>query len=174
MILAHLAHLRLRNLSVNTVRERHNALLRLQRHLDLDVEDITRADLDRWQHEIVHLSPRYRSSWQSHACAFYRWAFEHDHLTTDPSRVLVSVKIPRGLPHPIGTGESLHSLRHFFGTETYRESGDLRVCQELMGHDSPTTTAVYTAFSNTAGALAVQKIADRARLLPSRYAAVLV
>lgn len=47
--------------------------------------------------------------------------------------------------HSIGIGDTFHSLRHWFGTSTYRASGrDLRLTQELMRHASPTTTAGYT------------------------------
>ena len=38
-----------------------------------------------------------------------------------------------------------HSLRHRFGTTAYQASHDLRAVQELLGHSSPTTTAIYTA-----------------------------
>ena len=38
-----------------------------------------------------------------------------------------------------------HSLRHWFGTQTYRASKDLRLTQVLMGHSSPQTTAGYAA-----------------------------
>lgn len=37
-----------------------------------------------------------------------------------------------------------HQLRHWFGTECYRACHDLRLVQEMMGHSSPTTTAIYT------------------------------
>lgn len=36
-----------------------------------------------------------------------------------------------------------HQLRHWFGTEAYRSSRDIRMVQELMGHESPVTTAGY-------------------------------
>ena len=37
-----------------------------------------------------------------------------------------------------------YDLRHSFGTEVYRASGDIRATQELMGHSSPTLTNRYT------------------------------
>jgi integrase/recombinase XerC len=40
-----------------------------------------------------------------------------------------------------------HMCRHWFGTQLYRQSRDLRVVQELMGHSSPTTTAIYADWS---------------------------
>lgn len=49
--------------------------------------------------------------------------------------------------HTCGLNASAHQLRHSFGTEVYRKSGDLRVTQELLGHSSPSTTAIYTKWS---------------------------
>lgn len=37
-----------------------------------------------------------------------------------------------------------------FATAAYRATGDLRAVQDLMGHASPATTAVYTQVSNDA------------------------
>lgn len=37
-----------------------------------------------------------------------------------------------------------HSLRHSFLTRVYQNTKDLRLCQELAGHSSPTVTAIYT------------------------------
>lgn len=37
-----------------------------------------------------------------------------------------------------------YDLRHSFGTEVYRVSGDIRATQVLMGHSSPTLTHRYT------------------------------
>jgi site-specific recombinase XerD len=41
-----------------------------------------------------------------------------------------------------------HTLRHRFGTKAYQHSSDLRVVQELLGHHSPATTAIYTEVSD--------------------------
>lgn len=42
---------------------------------------------------------------------------------------------------------TLHSLRHYFATKVYGVSLDLRLTQELLGHSSPTTTAIYTQYA---------------------------
>ncbi|HZN72440.1 MAG TPA: site-specific integrase [Micromonosporaceae bacterium] len=58
-----------------------------------------------------------------------------------------------GLPHL-----SAHSFRHFFGTELYRTTRDLRLVQELMRHSSPATTAVYTLITGEERRLAVHAL----------------
>lgn len=59
-----------------------------------------------------------------------------------------------------------HQLRHWFGTNTYRQSRDLRVTQELLGHASPNTTVVYVAWSAADAAAAVAGLPDPSRAPP--------
>ncbi len=49
----------------------------------------------------------------------------------------------------LGIPATLHQCRHYFGTEVYAASLDLRLTQELLGHSSPTTTAGYVQFSRS-------------------------
>lgn len=67
--------------------------------------------------------------------------------------------------HEIGTekGETLHALRHRFGTTAYEESLDLRAVQEEMGHRSIATTQIYTRVRDKARARATDA-AGRLRL----------
>lgn len=46
--------------------------------------------------------------------------------------------------HKSGTRSTLHTLRHFAGSNGI-DCEDVRVVQEFLGHTSPTTTAIYTA-----------------------------
>lgn len=45
-----------------------------------------------------------------------------------------------GISRPI----SSHDLRHTFGTHVYQRTNNIRLVQELMGHDSIETTQIYT------------------------------
>jgi site-specific recombinase XerD len=57
--------------------------------------------------------------------------------------------------HSLGITSTAHSLRHRFATTIYEETRDLRLTQELMGHTSPETTAIYTQANHAGAAAAV-------------------
>lgn len=61
--------------------------------------------------------------------------------------------------HGLGITETLHKLRARFLSELYRESGNnLRMAQDLAGHASPSTTALYTAWARTEAVDAVARV----------------
>lgn len=62
---------------------------------------------------------------------------------------------------------TLHQCRHLFGTSLYRDSRDLRMVQEMLGHSSPTTTAGYAAYAPSDAVRAINRLGRR---LPSRIA----
>lgn len=70
---------------------------------------------------------------------------------------LVSKEIATFLDH-LGIDATAHQLRHWFGSRAYQASRDIRAVQELLGHQSPTTTAGYTAFAPGAKADAVNAL----------------
>ena len=55
-----------------------------------------------------------------------------------------------------GVGATAHQLRHWFGSTLYAQSHDIRLTQEMLGHASPATTAIYTAFDRRAAGEAVR------------------
>jgi len=59
----------------------------------------------------------------------------------------------------------VHRLRHWFGTTTYRTTHNLRVVQELMGHESANTTAGYTLVTSEERRAAIQALPTLANLL---------
>ena len=63
----------------------------------------------------------------------------------------------------LGIEATAHMLRHWFGTSIYAATRDIRVTQELMGHQSPNTTAGYVAWSPVDAAAAVQGLTDQSR-----------
>lgn len=63
--------------------------------------------------------------------------------------------------HSIGITSTLHTLRHRAGTDWNDQCQDIRVVQELLGHASPSTTAIYTKFSNTRAADVVMAVSAK-------------
>lgn len=57
--------------------------------------------------------------------------------------------------HEMDIIETLHQLRHRFATVTYRACQDIRAVQDLLGHASPATTAIYAA---SASAIAIEAV----------------
>ena len=61
--------------------------------------------------------------------------------------------------HRIGMpGVALHRARHWYATHVQRAAGDIRVTQELLGHASPRTTALYTEVAYEAKRAAVEAL----------------
>jgi len=60
--------------------------------------------------------------------------------------------------HGLGIPEPLHCLRHYFGSSLYAASRDLRLTGEVMGHQSPATTAGYVSYSHAAAVEAVERV----------------
>lgn len=84
-----------------------------------------------------------------------------------PNRPKTISNLASAYLHDIGMDETLHQLRHFFGTSILETSGgNLRVAQDLLRHRSPATTAIYTAVrprDTLQAALAIQPAERRRR-----------
>lgn len=63
----------------------------------------------------------------------------------------------------VGAGSTLHAGRHRYATRMYDVSRDLRLVQDVLGHASPATTAVYVAASAKAGRAAADQLARALR-----------
>jgi site-specific recombinase XerD len=67
-----------------------------------------------------------------HGVALTRWGI---------TKIWKSALARAGLPPKWG----VHSTRHTFAVEAYRQTRDLRLVQRLLGHASPVTTMAYAA-----------------------------
>lgn len=66
--------------------------------------------------------------------------------------------IGKRLSRLLGPGWTGHSLRHFFASQTYWRSKDLRSVQELLGHASIATTQIYVGVNRQALIQTVQTL----------------
>jgi len=83
------------------------------------------------------------------------WAFP---APGRPDQHLTPLTISRDIVAALGDPWTAHSLRRRFATQAYRACRDIRVVQQLLGHASPRTTAIYVHAdedSLTAAVLAV-------------------
>jgi integrase/recombinase XerC len=69
--------------------------------------------------------------------------------------------------HGLGVDATAHQLRHWFATEVYSITRDLRMAQELLGHAHPSTTAGYVAYSHVDAAAAVSALKVGMNVLPA-------
>lgn len=73
--------------------------------------------------------------------------------------------LSNGYLHRLGIVETIHKLRHRFATQALAAGLDVRLVQELLGHESIESTAIYTWVSTSASAPTVAAI-DRPLLRP--------
>lgn len=96
------------------------------------------------------------------------WAFRRlDGEPGHPSPHRVS-QLCNDYLHGLGLADTLHSLRHYFGTEILASTGNVRTAQRALRHRRLDTTAVYTLITDDAVAGAVEAIAPR-RLATVRH-----
>lgn len=82
------------------------------------------------------------------------WAFP----AADPGEHLTDLTVSRWITDALGAPWTAHSLRRRFATQAYRATRDIRAVQQLLGHASPRTTALYVRADDdslTAAVLAV-------------------
>lgn len=60
--------------------------------------------------------------------------------------------------HSLGLAETLHTLRHRFASAALDVNPNIRVAQELLGHQHLSSTAIYTRVTSAAAAATVQAI----------------
>lgn len=109
-----------------------------------DISETTIRVLGKGGRErVLPLHPQVREALEGYGLPESGPLFRNRYLRQIPA-VDVSHKIGAHL-RSLDIKSSGHTLRHRFATQVYRESLDLRLTQELLGHSSPETTAVYAA-----------------------------
>jgi integrase/recombinase XerC/integrase/recombinase XerD len=98
------------------------------------------------------------------------WVFLRRDGQAGPNRPLIISRLSNEHLAGCGLGVTLHQFRHWFGTQTYRSSLDIRVVQELLGHSSPAMAAKYAAFSRSSAAAAVAALPVPPRRQPLQVA----
>lgn len=84
----------------------------------------------------------------------YLWPEGRTHVTA--RHVMTSINY---YLRKLGIRATGHQLRAFFGCRYYEASGfDIRSTQEVLGHQSPVHTALYTSWSKAAAGVAVAQI----------------
>lgn len=63
--------------------------------------------------------------------------------------------------HSLGIPDTLHSLRHYAATTLYAETKNIRLVQDILGHASPATTAVYADWAREDAPAAMDKLARK-------------
>jgi integrase len=87
-----------------------------------------------------------------------QWVFP-SRLQPELDRPVSGDWVSKTLKRLLGGELTAHTLRHRFATKAYQGSKDIRAVQELLGHSSPATTAVYTLIEDDALAAAVASVA---------------
>jgi integrase/recombinase XerD len=115
---------------------------------------------------IVHIGPRLVMELQAYGLPSRGYVFRRlDGKTGSNTGARVSARANATL-HGLGITDTLHQLRHRYGTDFYDASGgDIKTVQEQMGHEHMRTTAGYVAFSAEAAASAARLLDDRLGLV---------
>lgn len=176
-LLAHLKLLRYRA-CLTTI---YSCGLRLQEGTHLQVPDIDSARLlvhvrhgkgakDRY----VPLPPRtlelLRQYWKTHRHPTWlfpapgRGGIGMSTASTPMPRTSVQDAFRAALTHSgINKRASVHTLRHSYATHLLEAGVNLRLIQDYLGHNTPTTTAIYTHLTVKADALARRALTELMR-----------
>lgn len=128
--------------------------LRLNEGLHLRVQDIDsqrmliwirngKGGKDRYVPLPEHLLAMLRAYWKLHKPTSY-FFFQKDKSIAISDTSLQKTFKAALRESGISKVASIHTLRHSYATHLLERGVDLRVIQELLGHKSPQTTAIYT------------------------------
>ena len=116
------------------------------------------ADGKGGKQRVVPMSDRVSEALDIYGMPTRGWLFPRRDGRRGPTPAYLVSRHSNEHLHRLGIGQTLHTLRHWFGTELYRQTQDLRLVQEVMGHASPNTTAGYAAFAPAKAAVGVRQL----------------
>ena len=122
--------------------------------------DATKGDRER----VVPMSGFVAAELAAYGIPARGWVFRRGDGQPGPNKPWLVSKLANDALHRSGTDATLHQLRHRFLSLLYQQTLDLRLVQELAGHSSPATTAVYTLVSPDKAAPAVEALPAPGRL----------
>ncbi len=135
----------------------YSAGLRLNEAITMRIDDI---DIDRSiitvrkgkgrKDRTTLLSNRFRDLMQEYISSYKpdKWLFEGQDRSTHIAARSVQNVFSRAITKAgITKDVSVHTLRHSFATHLLEQGTDIRFIQELLGHQSPNTTMIYTHVS---------------------------
>lgn len=149
-----------------------NTGLRVSELLSLDVGDVQglKTVTVRGKGDKVRTVPLAKTM-QRHAEDFLRWKKRRGESVSLDSPLIVSRKHGRLSPRAfqrlldkwaVLTGirgkVTPHTLRRSYATEIFRNRGNLRVCQELLGHSFVSTTQLYVDVNEGEKVTAVESL----------------
>lgn len=134
------------------LRAKEIAYLRREHVLDtarppglLIADDATKGNRERF----VPLSPYPLGELRAYGLPASGWVFLRRDGKPGPNSPNRVSHLMNDYLHGRGIKATLHQGRHYFATEYYRLNPDLRKLQELLGHQNPATTAIYTFVDQT-------------------------
>ncbi len=99
----YLEELELRGCTPATLKSRRNFYQRFSQQLPCSLLEATPDVLLDWQRQWAGaVGQAARGHYTSNVRVFYRWAKRRGYIDHDPADALVQVKVPKGLPRPIG------------------------------------------------------------------------
>lgn len=131
-------------------------------------------------------NPNWKAASKKNALGTIRRYYHYLEITKtredNPTKLLLSVKVPRGKARPVAdtvltngltaaqTSEETfmillaafagHQLRHWFATTTYARCRDIRAVQELLGHADVATTQAYIGVEDEQLTAAINSLTD--------------
>jgi integrase len=107
---------------------------------------------------VVPLSPFVLAELAAAALPVSGWAFPRGDGRPGPNAPSTISHLANGCLHDAGIAATLHQCRHRFASQLYRQTRDLRLVQDTLGHENLGTTAGYSAWDRAQAPEAVSAL----------------